>query len=71
MPGRGDTGEFWVLLGHSVVQQANRDWQTFSAAAGPSIVPMPAEDVNHTLVASDPPQHERLRKVISSGFTPR
>ena len=71
VPGRGDTGEFWVLLSHSVVQQANRDWQTFSAAAGPSIVPMPPEDVNHTLVASDPPHHERLRKVISSGFTPR
>ena len=71
VPGRGVTGEFWVLLAHDVVQQANRDWQTFSAAAGPSIVPMPAEDVNHTLVASDPPHHERLRKVISSGFTPR
>jgi cytochrome P450 len=68
---RGETGEFWVLLAHAVVQQANRDWETFSAAAGPSIISLPREQVNHTLVASDPPQHERLRKLISAGFTPR
>ena len=68
---RGETGEFWVLLTHAEVQKANRDWETFSAAAGPSIVGMPRDGVNHTLVASDPPEHERLRRLISKGFTPR
>jgi len=68
---RGETGDFWVLVSHGVVQQANRDWETFSAAAGPSIIATRSEDIGHTLVASDPPEHTRLRKLISAGFTPR
>src|SRR3974377_1957239 len=68
---RGETGEFWVLLSHPIVQQANRDWETFSARCGPSIVGMPGDQQGHTLVSSDPPEHPRLRKLISDGFTPR
>ena len=69
--GRGETGEFWVLLSHPVVQQANRDWETFSARCGPSIIGMRGDQEGHTLVSSDPPEHARLRKLISDGFTPR
>jgi cytochrome P450 len=68
---RGKTGEFWVLLSHPTVQQANRDWETFSARCGPSIVGMRGDQEGHTLVSSDPPEHARLRKLISDGFTPR
>jgi cytochrome P450 len=68
---RGMSEEFWVLLTHPVVQKANRDWETFSAAEGPSVLPTPRDGVNNTLVASDPPEHDRLRRLISSGFTPR
>jgi len=68
---RGETGEFWVLLSHPVVQQANRDWETFSARCGPSIIGMRGDQEGHTLVSSDPPEHARLRRLISDGFTPR
>ena len=68
---RGESGEFWVLLSHPVVQQANRDWETFSARCGPSIVGMRGDQEGHTLVSSDPPEHARLRRLISDGFTPR
>jgi cytochrome P450 len=71
LPDRGETGEFWVLLSHAAVQHANRDWETFSARYGPSIVAMPGAQEGHTLVSSDPPEHARLRKLISAGFTPR
>ena len=63
--------EFWALVRHAEVQQANRDWMTFSALSGPSIGGAPPERVNHQLFVSDPPTHTRLRKLISSGFTRR
>jgi len=68
---RGATDEFWVLVSHPVVQQANRDWETFSALHGPSIIGVPGDHEGHTLVSSDPPEHTRLRRLISAGFTPR
>jgi len=68
---RGQTDEFWVLLSHPLVQRANRDWETFSALAGPSILASIPENQGHSLVASDPPEHTRLRRLISAGFTPR
>ena len=69
--GGRESGEFWVLLSHPVVQQANRDWVTFSARGGPSIAGMRGDQEGHTLVSSDPPEHARLRRHISDGFTPR
>ena len=51
---RGRSEEFWVLLSHPLVHQANRDWETFSAHWGPSILRMPAGMEGHTLVWSDP-----------------
>ena len=58
-------------MSHSLVQKANRDWETFSAHWGPSILPTPEGTEGHTLVASDPPAHTRLRRLINAGFTPR
>jgi cytochrome P450 len=66
-----ESDEFAVLLGHSVVQQANRDWETFSAEGGPAIIPADVELRSHSLVSADPPQHTRLRRLINAGFTPR
>jgi cytochrome P450 len=68
---RGRSEEFWVLLSHPLVQQANRDWETFSAHWGPSILRMPEGMEGHTLVSSDPSAHTRLRRLINAGFTPR
>jgi cholest-4-en-3-one 26-monooxygenase len=62
--------EFWAVLGHKEVQAANRDWETFSASDGPSLVPFPPER-RVAMVSKDPPDHSRLRRLISAGFTPR
>jgi len=67
----GGDVEFWAVLGHREVEQANRDWATFSAYDGTTIVPFPRERRGVMLVAKDPPQHLELRKLISAGFTPR
>jgi len=67
----GGDVEFWAILGHREVEQANRDWETFSAYDGTTIVPFPRERRGVMLVAKDPPEHLKLRKLISAGFTPR
>lgn len=66
-----DGVEFWMVVRHAEIVEANRDWQRFSALQGPSIVGSEASHEGHMLISSDPPTHTRLRKVISAGFTPR
>jgi cytochrome P450 len=63
--------EFWAIIAHKEVQQANRDWETFSALDGPTIVPFPPERRGMMLVTKDPPDHTRVRRLINAGFTPR
>src|SRR3954469_4356552 len=63
--------EFWSIVAHAEIARANRDWQTFSAHNGSGIAPTHAERRGHTIVSMDPPEHSRLRRLISAGFTPR
>ena len=71
VPAFGTDIEFWAVIAHAEVQEANRDWETFSALDGPTIVPFPPERRGMMLVTKDPPDHTRMRRLISAGFTPR
>ena len=59
---------FWAVLGHREVQQANRDWETFSAFDGPTIVPFEEERRGVMLVSKDPPEHSRMRRLDQRRF---
>ncbi len=62
---------FWVVLGHPEITEINRDWERFRAADGPTLVKFPPQMRGTALIWMDPPDHTRLRKLVSAGFTPR
>ena len=62
---------FWVVVGHPEITEINRDWERFRAADGPTLVAFPPQMRGTALIWMDPPDHTRLRKLVSAGFTPR
>jgi len=71
-PGTERTGGgFWVLSKHADVRAVNRDHSRFRSYEGPSLQGEPPERRGMMIVSMDPPDHTRLRKLVSAGFTPR
>jgi cholest-4-en-3-one 26-monooxygenase len=70
----GDTG-FWAVTKHADVKQASHDWRTFSSELGATFIPtadeLALESLRLTILNMDPPKHERYRRLVSKGFTPR
>jgi cholest-4-en-3-one 26-monooxygenase len=65
---------YWVVARHNDVQGVSRDWTAFRNAPNPFLPD--TGDMNEggtslLLISLDPPEHTKLRKIISSGFTPR
>jgi cytochrome P450 len=65
---------FWALSRHADVLQGFKDWQRFSNRHGVSLdLDAFHENAEATMsfLAMDPPRHDRLRALVSRGFTPR
>jgi cytochrome P450 len=60
---------FFVLSRYADVVSASQDWEHFSTTWGPG--PKRVESPIASILQSDPPQHTRLRSIISKAFTPR
>lgn len=65
---------FWALSRFEDVVAAHRDWKTFSSEHGLTIDQL--TDPNNTakgtsIIMMDPPDHDRMRKLVSRVFTPR
>src|SRR5258707_9916467 len=64
--------DFYALTRNADVVSAHRDWETFSSAYG---VTLDALSMRHRfdelkmLILMDPPEHERLRKLVRQVFT--
>jgi hypothetical protein len=61
--------DFWALSRYADVHAALHDWQTYSSVGGVAL-----ERSGHTppmIIAMDPPRQMKLRKLVSSVFTPR
>jgi cytochrome P450 len=65
---------FWTLARFDDVVAAHRDWNTFSSEHGLTIDQLtdPDSAVRGTsIIMMDPPDHDRMRKLVSRVFTPR
>ena len=71
---RNEALGFWALSRHADVLAGFRDWQHFSNRNGVSLdLDAFHENAETTMsfLAMDPPRHDRLRALVSRGFTPR
>ncbi len=64
---------FWSVCGYQDIVTASRDVATFSSARGISFEEPTDEDMEarRTIIDTDPPDHTKLRKIVSSIFTQR
>jgi len=70
---RNEELDFWALSRHADVLEAFRDPETYSNRYGVSLEQNQVDDAASVMsfLAMDPPQHGRLRLLVSRGFTPR
>jgi cytochrome P450 len=70
---RNDTYDFWALSRHADVEAAHRDPTTYSSAHGTVLELMGPGLMSGTgsMIFLDPPDHTRLRLLVSRAFTPR
>lgn len=64
---------FWLVLRHAEVERVLRDPATFSSWLGATQI-RDAQDlewVRRMMLNMDPPDHSRLRRLLSKSFTPR
>jgi cytochrome P450 len=66
---------FWALSRYEDVVKAHRDWQTFTSTKGITLDQLAQHDIGDlstgSIIFMDPPDHERLRKLVSRVFTPK
>src|ERR1700744_1260817 len=62
---------FYALTRYDDVVAAHRDWETFSSAYGVTLDGLSMRQRLNTnmLIIMDPPEHERLRKLVRQVFT--
>lgn len=65
---------FWSVTRHADLVTVSRDPETYSSAVGHIQIydiDEDALDVRASMIDMDPPMHTRLRRLVSSAFTPR
>jgi cytochrome P450 len=69
---RNDRYDFWALSRFPDVEAAHKDTATFSSARGTVLERMGTDTVPAgMMIFLDPPEHTRMRALVSRAFTPR
>ncbi|WP_253870146.1 cytochrome P450 [Mycobacterium sp. 1164966.3] len=67
--------DFWALTRYDDVTPATKDHETFSSAKGATLDMVKAHDdaipVPKVIISMDPPEHQKMRRLVSNVFTPR
>jgi cytochrome P450 len=67
--------DFWALTRYDDVAPATKDHETYSSAKGATLDMVKAHDdalpVPKVIISMDPPEHQKMRKLVSNVFTPR
>ena len=65
--------KFYALSRYEDVNAASKDWETFSSARGTvlELLDLSSKDLPQIMIFMDPPRHDRLRRLVSRGFSPR
>jgi methyl-branched lipid omega-hydroxylase len=73
VPGLGRGPGFWSVVRHADVLEVSRNGQLFSSGrGGVNMIDQPEflAELFGSMIAMDDPKHARLRRIVSSGFTP-
>ena len=66
---------FWAVTKHADVRAVSHDHHTYSSELGGTFIPSADEEalaqLRLTILNMDPPKHNRYRRLVSKGFTPR
>ncbi len=67
--------DFWALTRYADVAPATKDHERYSSAKGATLDMVKAHDdaipLPKVIISMDPPEHEKMRKLVSKVFTPR
>ena len=68
-----DGSGYWAITKYRDIIDASRDYETFSSRMGIRLEEMTPEETaaRGTMMETDPPDHTRLRRLVSKGFTRR
>ncbi|HVN51326.1 MAG TPA: hypothetical protein VMT43_07835, partial [Acidimicrobiales bacterium] len=66
---------FWAVTRHADVVAVSRDTETYSSELGATFIDTQTDEalaqMRLTILNMDPPKHNRYRRLVSKGFTPR
>jgi len=67
--------DFYALSRYDDVAPATKDYETYSSAKGATLdmvkAPEQSIPVPKVIISMDPPEHQKMRKLVSNVFTPR
>jgi cholest-4-en-3-one 26-monooxygenase len=64
-------GGFWSLSRYQDIMDVSRDKEHFTITRGAAFPVTDTESFSEQMMQKDPPEHTRLRRIVSRSFTPR